>query len=106
MFTVIQRSGISGSYYEAHTGAEDIEKLGIIESVDGVDHLEAWGDTECGRVQGTAGAMFPPHLVQQKKSLYFFTKDLCRRLPLVFKEDLMVMYSYKFSLILDLSLKT
>ncbi|XP_046979309.1 lysosome membrane protein 2-like [Schistocerca americana] len=84
------RSGIGRSMIEAETGARDMKQLGIIVSVDGEPRLRAWGDTECSRVDGTDGSMFPPHLVEQHAPLYLFNKELCRRLPLEFEKDLMV----------------
>ncbi|XP_066991108.2 lysosome membrane protein 2 isoform X2 [Anabrus simplex] len=81
------RDGINPSTVTVETGAREIDRLGIITRVNGKNRLDAWGDTDCSRMDGSDGTMFPPRLVQRKERLHLFNKDMCRRLPLEFKKE-------------------
>ncbi|KAK7866500.1 hypothetical protein R5R35_014363 [Gryllus longicercus] len=78
------RAGVTRNAVTVETGARDVDRLGLIVDVGGSDRLDAWGGTDCSRVDGSDGSMFPPRLVQERQRLYIFTKDMCRRLALDF----------------------
>lgn len=43
------------------------------------------------RIQGSDGTVFPPYIVRQKKPIYMYQKELCRRLPFVFDKEMKIL---------------
>lgn len=39
------------------------------------------------RIKGSDGSIFPPNTIRQKKLIDVYQKDMCRRLPFVFGEE-------------------
>ncbi|XP_076618652.1 epithelial membrane protein isoform X1 [Colletes latitarsis] len=68
------------------TGQRDITKYGILDKWNGKGSLGHWTTPECDSIAGSDGSIFPPRINQQTV-LKIFDKDLCRALPLVFKEE-------------------
>ena len=58
---------------------------------DNKTHLSVWYDGEddsertCNKIHGTDGSLFPPH-VKENQILHIFNKDICRSLPMEYKE--------------------
>ena len=60
---------------------------------DNKTHLSAWYDDKeaagdektCNRIHGTDGSLFPPH-VKENQIFHIFNKDICRSLPIEYKE--------------------
>uniref|UniRef100_A0A1B6F5N2 Scavenger receptor class B member 1 n=1 Tax=Cuerna arida TaxID=1464854 RepID=A0A1B6F5N2_9HEMI len=69
------------------TGSEDLNSIGVVTAVNGQEKLTAWDDDECNRVDGSDGMFFPRHEINRSAKLYLFHKNLCRRLPLVFEDE-------------------
>jgi hypothetical protein len=85
-----QKNGVSGNQLTIYTGQDDIERVGVMALYNGQPRLDYWSGEECNRIDGTDGTIFPPHLVNRNSKIYVFTGDMCRRLPLVYTEDVLV----------------
>lgn len=71
-----------------HTGSRGVKNLGVIDRVNGVNSRVVWNDERCDKIEGTEGSMFPPHLIQDtSKPLYVYAKDICRKIPFHFTEQ-------------------
>lgn len=82
------RRGISSDRVTIHSGVGNLNELGIITRYNGQKTLDVWKTDECNRLDGSDGSQFPPITLSRKSKLYVFHKDLCRRFPLVYKEDI------------------
>ncbi|XP_008558035.1 scavenger receptor class B member 1 isoform X1 [Microplitis demolitor] len=82
------KNGTHPDQYTIFTGASDITKYGMMDRWNGKDGFKHWTTDECDNVLGGDGSIFPPHINKNSK-LKVFDKDLCRTLPLVFKEEVM-----------------
>lgn len=82
--------GISSDRITIHSGVGNLDELGIITRFNGQKALNVWKTDECNRLDGSDGSQFPPTTLSRKSKLYVFHKDLCRRFPLVYKDDIEV----------------
>lgn len=82
------RRGVSTDRITIHSGVGNLDELGIITRYNGQKALDVWKTDECNRLDGSDGSQFPPTTLSRKSKLYVFHKDLCRRFPLVYKEDI------------------
>ncbi|XP_076643029.1 epithelial membrane protein isoform X2 [Halictus rubicundus] len=73
-------------WFTIFTGQADITKYGVLDKWNGKSSLGHWTTPECDSVAGSDGSIFPPRITKQTV-LKVFDKDLCRTLPLVFKEE-------------------
>ena len=77
--------------FKINTGKQSILDLGSIVKYDNKTHLSTWYDDEeagektCNRIHGTDGSLFPPH-VKEDQVFHIFNKDICRSLPIEYKE--------------------
>ena len=69
------------------TGVSDIKRLGKLAKWDYTNHTHYY-ESDCGRVNGSAGELFPPD--QNKSSISLFSPDICRTLDLNYKEEVTV----------------
>ena len=83
------KNGTTPDWYTIYTGQEDIGKYGILDKWNGKSSLGHWTTAECDSVAGSDGSIFPPRITKQTV-LKVFDKDLCRALPLVFKEEVTI----------------
>lgn len=76
------KNGLNGDRITIHTGNNDLDHLGLIQSINGLEDRHVWGDKLCDKIQGTDGSMFPPRLVRDpNNTLYIYAKDICRNIP-------------------------
>ena len=87
---MFQRTGVKRDRITIYTGVGNAEKLGIVSRWNGQDRMDYWGGEECNRIDGTDGSFYPPHLVNRQSRLYIYHHDMCRRMPLEYKEDVIV----------------
>jgi len=85
---VTSRRGVSSDRITIHSGVGNLDELGIITRYNGQKTLDVWKTDECNRLDGSDGSQFPPTTLNRKSKLFVFHKDLCRRFPLVYKEDI------------------
>ncbi|KAJ9599080.1 hypothetical protein L9F63_010440, partial [Diploptera punctata] len=82
-----QRNGVRKDRITIYTGVDNKDKFGIVSRWNGADRMHYWNGEECNRIDGTDGSFFPPHLVNRESRLYIYHHDMCRRLPLEYKEE-------------------
>lgn len=80
------KNGTMPDWYTIFTGQEDVGKYGILDKWNGKSSLGHWTTAECDGIAGSDGSIFPPRITKQTV-LKVFDKDLCRTLPLAFKEE-------------------
>ncbi|XP_025422540.1 scavenger receptor class B member 1 isoform X2 [Sipha flava] len=81
------KNGTSRDNMTVFTGATDIRMFAALDKVNGRTHLPYWTSETCNRVSGGSdGSLFPPR-IQPDTILHVFDKDMCRKLPLVFKKE-------------------
>ncbi|XP_073977364.1 scavenger receptor class B member 1-like isoform X2 [Rhodnius prolixus] len=76
------------------TGVPDLGKRGIIQKYNGKETMEAWEGDECNNITSSDGILLPAETVRSGKTLYFFRRDFCRRLPLDFEKYTMMAQGY------------
>ena len=72
--------------FEMLTGADGLNKMGMISRWDKSDKLNHWKFEDCDSVAGWDGQLFPPNINRHTK-LQIFEPKLCRRMPLEFIEE-------------------
>ncbi|KAJ8683686.1 hypothetical protein QAD02_019478 [Eretmocerus hayati] len=82
------KNGTTNDNYTIFTGASDITKYGLLDKWNGKDGLGHWLSPHCDSVMGSDGSIFPPSITKHTV-LKIFDKDLCRVMPLVYKQDVM-----------------
>ncbi|EFA05669.1 scavenger receptor protein [Tribolium castaneum] len=89
---VSSNAGIRDDVVTINTGASDINKIGLIESFNGEPALNFWSTAECNDISAaTDGTLFSPRLVRNKRPIQFYLKEMCRPLPLHFKEEVKIL---------------
>ncbi|EEB15399.1 scavenger receptor class B member, putative [Pediculus humanus corporis] len=78
------KNGTQKDVVTIYTGEKDPSKTGIVVNYDGKTSLNYWNSVECNRIDGTDGTIYPPSLVHPNSTLYIYTKDLCRKMPLTY----------------------
>uniref|UniRef100_A0AAY4CHB1 Platelet glycoprotein 4 n=1 Tax=Denticeps clupeoides TaxID=299321 RepID=A0AAY4CHB1_9TELE len=63
--------------YNVFSGKDDISKVALIDRWRGHASLPFWDDNYCDMINGSDASSFPP-FVDKKKTLYFFSSDICR----------------------------
>lgn len=81
------RNGTSSDVITVNTGAKDLSKLGQFESFNGESGIDHWSTDECNRIEGSDGVVYPPQPIREKKPVYLYQKEICRRLPMVFQKE-------------------
>lgn len=79
-----KRKGVHHDIFTERTGADDLNTIGSITRVNGVETIGAWGNTTCDLLQGSDGTIFPAKSVRNGETLYVFSKEMCRRIPIFF----------------------
>lgn len=87
---ISSRRGTSSDQITIHSGVGNLDELGIITRYNGQKALNVWKTEECNRLDGSDGSQFPPTTLNRKSKLFVYNKDLCRRFPLIYKEDIEV----------------
>ncbi|XP_050425596.1 scavenger receptor class B member 1 [Adelges cooleyi] len=81
------KNGTSKDNVTVFTGATDISLFASLDKFNGRTHLQHWTTDACNRMSGGSdGSLFPPHITMNT-TLHVFDKDMCRKLPLVFKKQ-------------------
>uniref|UniRef100_A0A182NIC7 Scavenger receptor class B n=1 Tax=Anopheles dirus TaxID=7168 RepID=A0A182NIC7_9DIPT len=83
---ITTRNGTLTEYATMHTGHTGMEKFGYFDKLNGLDHLPHWDGEPCRSIQASEGSFFPPREVTGRDTVYIYDKDLCRTLPLVYRE--------------------
>ncbi|XP_069684901.1 scavenger receptor class B member 1-like [Periplaneta americana] len=84
------RVGVRKDTVTMYTGKRNLQKLGMVTRFNGQERLRHWSG-ECNRIDGTDGTMFPPNLLDRNTTIYIFQGNMCRRLPLQYTEDAVIL---------------
>ncbi|XP_058060508.1 protein peste-like isoform X1 [Anopheles bellator] len=84
-------------HYNAHTGVDDINKLGTMGEWNYQPRTDFF-EGSCGMLNGSAGEFYPPGLTKDRP-VELFTPDMCRSLPLEFEQEVTVhgVKAYKYA---------
>lgn len=84
-------------YFNVHTGADDIMKIGKILNWN-YAHRTEFFEGGCGQLNGSAGELFPPKQLKQEP-ISLFTPDMCRSIPFDFVEEVNIhdIVGYKYA---------
>lgn len=79
-----------------NTGEDDYRKVGELRTWNHEPRTEYFPG-ECGKVNGSGGEFYPPHRVRGEP-IGMFTADVCRTIPLDYKEDVTIhgIQGYKY----------
>ncbi|XP_018902328.2 scavenger receptor class B member 1 isoform X1 [Bemisia tabaci] len=84
-----KKSGLNKDRITIQGGYKDLDHFGDVVAVNGVNETDKWKSDDCNAIEGSYGSFFPRKLLQDKsKPLYIYNKDICRKLPLVYKEQI------------------
>ncbi|KYN44674.1 Scavenger receptor class B member 1 [Trachymyrmex septentrionalis] len=84
------KTGLDKDRITMHTGSRDKKNFGMIDRVNGLNSRVVWDDEQCDKIEGTEG-IFSPYLIQDtSKPLYVYAKDMCRKIPLHFAEQVTI----------------
>lgn len=84
-------------WYNVDTGEQDITQIGKLRYWNFKD-TNGFFEDECGELKGSAGEFYPPRLTRED-DISLFTPDMCRSIPLDYKNDVSIhgISGFKFS---------
>ncbi|KAI9565812.1 hypothetical protein GHT06_009607 [Daphnia sinensis] len=83
-------NGTNQGEFKIESGANGLDKLGLIRTWKGEDSLSYWKDPYCDMINGTDGAIYPP-VVDVNERIYIFVTDLCRSIYTTYERDIETM---------------
>ncbi|XP_045538328.1 scavenger receptor class B member 1 [Papilio machaon] len=86
MGLLLARNGTLDEVSTIYSG-ERMDRFGYLDKVNGLDHLPHWRDRPCNDIRASEGSFFPPRAVTKSDLVYVYDKDLCRILPLQYRND-------------------
>ncbi|XP_056389866.1 scavenger receptor class B member 1 isoform X2 [Hyla sarda] len=72
--------------FTVDTGVNDISKVQMVETWNGLKEVTFWNSEEANMINGTAGQMWPPFRTPSQP-LEFYSPDACRSLSLVYEKE-------------------
>lgn len=84
MGLLIQRNGTLKETHTIFTGT-NMTEFGLINRLNGLDHLPYWKNKPCNNIMASEGSFFPPRDVTGNDILYIYDKDVCRILPIQYR---------------------
>ncbi|XP_025830751.1 scavenger receptor class B member 1 isoform X2 [Agrilus planipennis] len=85
MGLLIARNGTLSERHTIHTGVNGMEKFGLLDKLNGLDHLPYWPNAPCSSIKASEGSFFPPRDVTKSDIVHIYDKDLCRIIPLQYR---------------------
>ncbi|KAJ8956236.1 hypothetical protein NQ318_014967 [Aromia moschata] len=85
------KMGLQPKVFSMNTGKSDINRLGLMERIDGKKLFDYWSTDECNSLNGGDGSMFPPKLVQNKRPVSVVLPQMCRSVPFAFEKEVAVL---------------
>jgi hypothetical protein len=95
----MKNNGSTDGTYKIHTGVGDSSVFGQILTWNGYSDLNLWHNlSECDRVKGSDGTIFPP-FVEKERIVEIFSSELCRSIYLTYssEETIKDIKGYKFT---------
>ncbi|NWJ03274.1 SCRB1 protein, partial [Crypturellus undulatus] len=71
--------------FTVNTGVQDISRVHMVDSWNGLRNVKYWRSNECNMINGTSGEMWPPFM--SPTSLEFYSPDACRSMKLVYEQS-------------------
>ncbi|XP_073996900.1 scavenger receptor class B member 1-like isoform X2 [Rhodnius prolixus] len=68
-----------------YTGEKGMENFGLLDKLNGLDHLPYWNSLPCNNIRASEGSLFPPRDLTKEDVVHVFDKDLCRTWPLRYR---------------------
>lgn len=56
--------------------------FGLLDKLNGLDHIPHWEEPPCNNLGGSEGSIFPPPYYTKSDMVHIYDKDLCRVMPL------------------------
>ncbi|XP_029672759.1 scavenger receptor class B member 1 [Formica exsecta] len=85
MGLLIGRNGTLSEISTIFTGHTDMKEFGLINRLNGLDHLPYWPTAPCNSITASEGSFFPPRDQTGADIIHVWDKDLCRTLPLQYR---------------------
>ncbi|NXD07239.1 SCRB1 protein, partial [Nothocercus nigrocapillus] len=71
--------------FTVNTGMQDISRVHMVDSWNGLRKVKYWRTNECNMINGTSGEMWPPFM--SPTSLEFYSPEACRSMKLVYEQS-------------------
>lgn len=65
-----------------------MDKFGYLDQLNGMDSLPFWDSEPCTNITASEGSFFPPREYTNTDMRYVYDKDLCRIIPLEFRNNI------------------
>ncbi|KAL3270637.1 hypothetical protein HHI36_021168 [Cryptolaemus montrouzieri] len=85
MGLLINRNGTLDEVHNIYTGMTGMEKFGLLDKLNGKNHLPYWESEPCNSITASEGSFFPPRHFTKADVVYLYDKDICRILPFEYK---------------------
>ncbi|XP_053136423.1 scavenger receptor class B member 1 isoform X2 [Hemicordylus capensis] len=72
--------------FTVHSGMDDIAKVHMVDTWNGLRKLSYWNSDECNMINGTSGQMWPPFMTPSTP-LTFYSPDACRSMELEYRDS-------------------
>ncbi|KFP77037.1 Scavenger receptor class B member 1, partial [Apaloderma vittatum] len=81
----VELNSSDSGLFTVNTGMENISRVHMIDTWNGLKKVNYWRSSECNMINGTAGEMWPPFMTPT--SLEFYSPDACRSMTLVYQRS-------------------
>ncbi|XP_011875402.1 PREDICTED: scavenger receptor class B member 1 [Vollenhovia emeryi] len=82
---LLGRNGTLSEISTIFTGHTNMKEFGLINRLNGLDHLPYWPNAPCNSITASEGSFFPPRDKTGEDIVYLWDKDICRTLPLQYR---------------------
>lgn len=79
------RNGTLSEISTIYTGHTGMKEFGLINRLNGLDHLPYWPNAPCNSITASEGSFFPPRDQTGADIVHIWDKDLCRTMPLQYR---------------------
>ncbi|XP_063927291.1 scavenger receptor class B member 1 [Zophobas morio] len=86
MGLLINRNGTLNEVHNIYTGMTGMQDFGLLEKLNGADRLPYWKESPCNMIRASEGSFFPPRYYTKADVVHVYDKDLCRVMPLQYRE--------------------
>lgn len=81
------RNGTLNEISTIYTGHTGMHQFGVMDKLNGLDHLPYWDSAPCNSIAASEGSFFPPRAFTNSDVVHVYDKDLCRIWPLRYRHD-------------------
>ncbi|KAE8747118.1 hypothetical protein FOCC_FOCC006116 [Frankliniella occidentalis] len=79
------RNGTLPEVHTMYTGHTSRARMGLLDRLNGLDHLPFWSEPPCNSIKASEGSFFPPRDITHEDIVAIYDKDLCRAFPLQYR---------------------